>query len=216
MSEDTELQQTVLAELNWAHDLIAGHIGVAADDGIVTLSGHVESYAAKRRAEDIATSVRGVKGLAENISVRLPEGGARDDEKIAAAVLERLWWNVTIPRDAIKVKVTEGWVTVTGEVKHWLQKETIREEITPLIGVTGLSNNVTIAPHIDTSTLQSDIKGALERKWFLTPNAVHVSAKGGKVVLTGTVSAYFERNIAAQCAWAARGTTDVTNDILVV
>ncbi len=108
MSQDTQLQQRVLAELNWEPSVPAGHIGVTAKDGIVTLSGHVESYANKHAAETVARRVRGVLGVAEEIVVQLPVHIKRSDEDIAAAAVERLAWDVSVPRDSIKVTVADG------------------------------------------------------------------------------------------------------------
>ena len=216
MSQDSQLQQSVLAEFEWEPSVTAGHIGVAANGGVVTLSGHVESYAKKHAAEVAARRVKGVKAVAEEIEVRLPFDARRSDDDIAAAAIARLAWNVSVPKDGIRVTVEKGWVTLTGQVDWWYQKEAAEHDIRPLHGVIGVSNQTTIRPRVDTASLGDDITHALHRSWFFDAQNVHVRADGGRVVLTGTVHSAYERQVAAQTAWAAPGATAVENDIHVV
>ena len=216
MSQDSQLQQAVLAEFNWEPSVTAGHIGVSANAGVVTLSGHVDSYAKKHAAEAAARRVKGVRAVAEEIEVRLPFESKRTDEEIAAAAIERLSWNVSVPRDSVQVKVENGWVTLTGQVDWWFQKQAAEHDIRPLHGVVGVSNQATVKPRVNTATLSEDITHALHRSWFSDPEAVHVRTDGGKVVLTGTVNSFYERQVAARTAWAAPGATNVENDIAVV
>jgi len=216
VSQDTDLQKAVLDELNWTPGIAAGHIGVTANDGVITLSGHVNNYADKQAAEAAARRVKGVKGLAEEIEVRLPFEPLRTDDEIAAAALERLSWNVSIPQDGITVTVRQGWVTLSGTVAHWYQRIAVQQDITPLMGVAGITNEITITPQVDGSRLSQDIKTALTRTWFLGPNDVQVTAIDGSVTLTGTVHALFESDLAERCAWAAPGATGVVNHIVVV
>lgn len=215
MSQDSQLQQAVLDEFIWEPSVTAGHIGVTANAGVVTLSGHVDSYAKKHAAETAARRVKGVRAVAEEIEVRLPFETKRSDEEIAAAAIERLSWNVSVPKDAVQVKVEQGWVTLTGQVDWWYQKEAAEHDIRPLLGVIGVSNLATIKPRVNTAGLSDDITHALHRSWFFDPEEVHVRAEGGKVVLTGTVHSFHEREIAAQTAWAAPGATMVENDLSV-
>jgi osmotically-inducible protein OsmY len=215
MSQDSQLQQSVLAEFSWEPSVTAGHIGVTTSAGVVTLSGHVDSYARKHAAEAAARRVKGVKAVAEEIEVRLPFDTKRSDEDIAAAAVERLSWNVSVPKDSVQVKVEKGWVTLTGQVDWWYEKEAAEQDIRPLLGVVGVSNETTIKPRVNTANLSDDIMHALHRSWFFDPETIHVRAHGGKVVLTGTVHSYHERLVAVQTAWSAPGTTDVENDIAV-
>ena len=129
MPFDKQLQQAVLAELDWEPSVLAGHIGVTANDGVVTLSGHVESFAEKHAAETAAGRVRGVKAVAEEINVELPFERIRGDDDIAAAAIERLSWDTSVPRDAITVKVEQGWVTLTGQVSWYYQKAAAEQAI---------------------------------------------------------------------------------------
>ena len=152
----------------------------------MTLSGHVDSYAKKHAAELAARRVKGVKGVAGEIEVRLPFDTKRSDEDIAAAAIARLSWNVSVPKDSVQVKVEKGWVTLTGQVDWWYQKDAVEQDIRPLHGVVGVSNQTTIKPRVNTANLSNDITHAMHRSWFFDPDHVHVSAIGGRVVLTGT------------------------------
>jgi osmotically-inducible protein OsmY len=215
MSQDSQLQQAVLAEFDWEPSVTAGHIGVTANEGVITLSGHVDNYAKKHAAETAARRVKGVKAVAEEIEVRLPFDATRSDADIAAAAIERLSWNVSVPKDSVQVKVEKGWVTLTGQVDWWFQKEAAEHDIRPLHGVIGVSNQATVKPRVNTANLSDDITHALHRSWFFDPEAVHVRADGGRVVLSGSVHSIYERQVAAQTAWAAPGATMVENDITV-
>lgn len=215
MSSDRKLQQAVLAELSWEPSVTAGHIGVTADAGIVTLTGRVETYAQKHAAETSARRVNGVKAVADEIEVKLPFDASRTDEDIASAVLERFAWNVSVPHDRVKATVEHGWLTLTGEVDFFFQKQAAGEDVRSLHGVVGVSNQITIKPRVDTLNLSDDIMHALHRSWFFDPQTVQVSAEGGRVKLTGTVHTPHERQVAAATAWAATGATGVENNISI-
>jgi osmotically-inducible protein OsmY len=216
MSHDNQLQEAVLAELRWDPSVTAAHIGVAANAGIVTLTGHVNSYAEKHAAEMAARRVRGVKAVAEEIEVRLPFETDRSDDEIAAAAVDRLAWDVCVPRDAIKVKVENGWITLSGEVDWHYQRSAAEQDLLRLRGVVGVSNQVSIKPRVDVSNISDDIMHALHRSWFFDPKTITVSARGGKVRLVGTVKSLHDRQVAAATAWEAAGVTDVENDIVVI
>ena len=211
MSYDDQLQQAVLAELGWEPSVTAAHIGVAAASGVVTLTGHVETFAEKHAAEMAARRVKGVKAVAEEIEVRLPFNHRRDDADIAAAAVERLAWDVSIPRDAIKVQVEKGWVTLTGQVDWHYQKDAAEQDIRRLHGVVRVSNQTTIRPQVNVASLSDDITHALHRSWLFDPNTIQVSAEGGRVRLSGTVHTPHDRQVAAATAWAAPGASDVEN-----
>ncbi len=215
MAQDHDLQQAVLAELAWEPSVTAAHLGVSANAGVVTLTGHVEAYAEKMAAEQAALRVRGVKAVAEEIEVRLPFDRKRGDDDIAAAALERLAWSAGVPADRFAVKVERGWVTLSGVADWYYQKEEAGADVRRLMGVVGLSNQITVKPRVDTSSLSDDINQALHRSWFFNASNLHVSAQGGHVHLTGTVGSQHDRQSAAATAWAAPGATDVVNDITV-
>lgn len=216
MHHDSHLQKAVLTALNWDPGVIAAHIGVTANDGVVTLTGHVPSYAQKQAAEIAASQVKGVKAVAQEIEVRLPSDARRMDEDIAAAAVSHLTWDVRVPRDAVKVTVEKGWITLTGVVESYYQKDAAAQDVHSLLGALGLTNRITIKPKVDVSNVSDDILHALHRSWFFDPKTIEVTADGSKVRLTGTVESLHERQVAAATAWAAPGVTDVENDLAVV
>jgi len=214
MSDDKHLKQAVLDELKWEPSVNAAHIGVTTKDGVVTLMGSVETYAEKHAAETATLRVKDVKAVAEEIEVKLPFGVKHGDTEIAAAAVDRLAWNVSVPKDAVKVTVSKGWVTLTGDV-HWhYQHDAAADAVRTLWGVTGVSNQIAIKPMANAGNIKSDIMVALHRSWF-APDNIHVATDDGKVTLTGSVEFWDERALAGTTAWAAPGVTSVTNDIRV-
>ena len=214
MTRDTLLQQAVLAELNWEPRVTASHIGVSADNGVVTLTGHVENFAERRAAEAAVGRVSGVKAVVENIEVRLPFAMKRTDDHIAAAVLERLAWDVVVPRDRVKVKVENGWITLTGDVDWNFQREAAEDACRRMLGVVSVLNQIAIKPRVNASNIQEKIMIALHRSWY-EPVKIKVTADGGKVRLTGSVRTWYERQEAETAAWGAPGVTMVDDAIVV-
>jgi osmotically-inducible protein OsmY len=216
MSNDTQLQLEVLAELNWDPSVTAGHIGVTASAGVVTLTGDVESYAEKHAAETAAQRVKGVIGIAQEIRVQLPFERERGDDQIAEAVLDRLAWDVSVPSDTVQVKVQQGWVTLSGFVDRHFQRQAAEQNVRRLQGVVGVSNLIAIKSVSDAANISNDISRALRRSWFPDSDAITVTAEGGKVRLTGNVHSWHAREVAAEAAWGAPGATDVENLLSVV
>jgi osmotically-inducible protein OsmY len=216
MSQDAHLQLAVLAELDWDPRVTAGQIGVTANAGVVTLTGMVESYAAKHAAETAARGVKGVLALANEIYVQVPFERKRGDDQIAVAVLDRLAWNVSIPRDSVKVVVAQGWVTLSGEVSWNYQRKAAEQDVQHLHGVVGLSNAIAIKPGVNTANIGNDISCALNRSSFPDPDAVTVTAVDGKVRLTGNVHSWHARQVAGDTAWSAPGVVDIENLLAVV
>jgi osmotically-inducible protein OsmY len=216
MPEDTHLQLEVIAELNWEPSVTAAHIGVAANAGVITLTGEVESYAEKHAAEMAARRVKGVKAMAQEIKVQLPFERERGDGPIAEAILDRLSWDVSIPSGAIQVTVTQGWVMLTGIVDQHFRRQAAEQNVRRLQGVVGVSNQISIKPQINTANIGNDISCALHRSWFPDPDAIAVTAEGGKVRLTGIAHSWHAREVAGETAWGAPGATDVENLISVV
>jgi len=215
MSHDKQLKQNILAELAWEPSINAAHIGVTTHDGVATISGHVENYFEKRSAEAAAGRVKGVKAVVEEIEVRLPAHGKRTDEELAISAVNRLASDISVPHDAIKLTVEKGWVTLNGAVDWHYQLDAAAQDVRGLMGVIGVSNNITIKPRVNVSNLSDDIMHALHRSWFFDPKTINVSARDGQVKLTGTVDSWSEREIAAATAWAAPGATSVENNIVV-
>jgi len=216
MSQDTHLQLSVLAELEWEPSVTAAHIGVAADAGVITLTGRVESYAQKHAAEAAARRVKGVLAVAEELEVQVPFDRKRGDKEIAAAIMDRLAWDVSVPRDALQVRVENGWVTLTGEADWQYQREAAEQDVRRLHGVVGVSNQISLKPRVSTANISNDISCALNRSYFPDPDAITVTAEGGRVRLTGNVHSWHARQVAAATAWGAPGAIDVENLLAVI
>jgi osmotically-inducible protein OsmY len=216
MVDDKMLKQNVLAALNWEPSVTTAHIGVETHDGVVTLTGHVESFMEKWGAEKAVSRVKGVRGLAEELEVRLPFDVKRGDEEIATAALHRLSWDGSLPIGAVKVKVEKGAVILTGEVEWHYQKDAAGWDVNGLLGVIRVSNQITIKRRANATNISDDIRKALHRTWFLDPTTVTVTADGGTVRLAGSVSNWHDRQVAEATAWAAPGASKVVNDIAVV
>lgn len=214
MNNDHKLKNEVLAELSYEPSISADHIGVTAEKGVVTLTGHVENYWQKSAAERAVGRVKGVKAIAEEIEVRLNGGNRHQDDDIAAAAVHSLDWNVSVPKDSVKVRVQKGFATLTGEVPWHYQHDEAARSIRTLSGVTGVANHIKVKKRPDTSKIQTDIGNALHRSW-LADDHVTVTAKGGEVHLNGNVASWKDRNMAQTTAWRAAGTTSVHNNIHV-
>ncbi len=215
MSQDKQLQDSVMFELGWEPSVDAAHIGVAVNAGVVTLTGHVESFPQKLAAERAAARVKGVKAVAEEIEVKLPDAVTRDDESIAKAAVQRLAWDSSVPPGGIEIRVEKGWVTLNGKVNWYFQKEAAGQAIRTLIGLAGLSNLIEIKPIANADDISQNITRALRRSWFYDPNSIVVSAQGGKIKLTGQVTTWNARDLAGTTAWSAPGATFVENEITV-
>ena len=216
MSIDGHLQQAVLAELRWEPRVTAAHIGVIANDGVVTLTGHVETFGEKHAAETAARRVKGVTAVADEIEVRLPFERTRGDGDIAAAALERLAWDPWVPPNAVTVTVDKGWITLAGAVSWHYQLDAAEQDLRRLHGVTGLSNQIVVKPTVSSKNTVEAIQQALHRAWLSRDHTVQVTADGGKICLTGTVRAPHDRLVAEEIAWGAPGTSYVGNEIIIL
>ena len=215
MVNDFELQRDVLDELEFEPSVNAAHIGVTANKGVVTLSGFVHSYAEKLAAERATRRVKGVRAIAEEIEVRLPSDTKRADDEIAARALNILKWQVGLPAEQITVKVERAIVTLTGEVEWRFQKADAESAVHRLTGVVDVINQIRIAAPIDAPAVQAKIEKALQRSAELEAHGITVATEGSKVVLSGTVRAWYERELAERAAWSAPGVTAVENHLTV-
>jgi osmotically-inducible protein OsmY len=213
MVNDKQLQQAVLDELAWTPSVTSSHIGVTANNGVVTLSGHVPNFWEKRAAEKAAQKVRGVRAVAEEIKVQLSSDGTLSDEKIAEQALSSLASDVTVPSDKVKVKVEKGWVTLTGEVDWNYQKIAAEYGVHKIIGIMGLTNSITVKPHVQPYEVRAKITKALERTAPFDVKNIIIKAKGGKVTLGGEVENRYERDLVVNAAWAVPGVTQVKDHI---
>jgi osmotically-inducible protein OsmY len=215
MKTNTELQQDVMNELKWEPTIKATEIGVAVKNGVVTLSGYVDSYVKKWAAERAAARVFGVRAVVEEIQVRLPGSLKRSDEDIAGAVANVLEWNVLVPHDRVKVQVQDGLVTLSGEVDWWYQKNAAEEAVRYLMGVVLFNNQITIKPSVKPVDTKTKIERAFQRNALLDSRRVTVETRGGWVILSGSVRNWAERAEAQWTAWAAPGVSEVENNIII-
>ena len=215
MKSDMELKQDVVNELQWEPSVNEAHIGVTVKDGIVTLTGHVPSYAEKQGAEKAAKRVYGVKAVADELDVKLPGSSKRTDEDVAQACVSALKSNYSVPDERIKVVVSSGWVTLEGEVEWQNQREAAMNAVRYLNGVVSVSNNITVKARVSPSDVKNKIEAAFRRSAVIDARRVGVEAREGKVILRGSVRSWVEREEAQQAAWAAPGVTAVENQLAV-
>ncbi len=215
MSDD-ELQLAVIAELAEQPGLVAAHIGVTADNGMVTLLGQVDRIAQKRIAYVAASRVKGVKAVAEDLKVKLAVDTAYDDDDIAVAALECLSSNVSIPKDAVKASAEDGWVTLAGEVGRQCQKEAAEHDIRALMGVEGIVNRITIEPLKSNFTPADDVQHALHSATLSDSMTANVAALESRIGPNAPVSSRQYWQIATPAAWAAPGASTVENHIAAV
>lgn len=220
MKSDRQLQQDVIDELQWEPAVEATSIGVEVKDGIVTLAGHVQNYAQKIAAEHAAQRVAGVKGVVIEISIALPGTSKRSDVDIARAASHALEWNSTVPRNAVKISVQDGWVTLNGEVSWAFQRWAAVAAVRNLIGVEGVNDLIAIKPGIEPHVAPRDIKtkieAALQRRAHEETKSIEVGVAGDSVTLSGIVASWAERDAARKAAWAAPGVKNVIDNIRVI
>jgi len=212
---DQQVQQDVLDELKWDARVQPNEIGVAVKDGVVNLTGWVDSYTKRWAAEEAAYRVRGVRAVANDIEVRLPSSSQRTDVDIAAAAVRALEWDAYVPADRVKVTVTHGWVRLEGEVDTQFQKEDVEHVVRRLTGVQGVTNLITVRPHVTPSPedLKRKVEEALVRSAETDARRIQVEVRGNTVILRGSVRAWAERQEAERVAWSAPGVTSVENHI---
>ena len=216
MKNNAELQKDVQDAIKWEPLLNTAEIDVTVEDGVVTLTGTVDSYSKKSEAEDTAKNVAGVKAIVEKIEIKFSSDWAKkDDNEIATEVENALKWNWQIPNDKVKVKVEKGWVTLEGELERNYQKEAAKNAVKNLLGVTGVVNNIKIISETQDEIERKDIESALRRNWSIRAEDIEVKVLGHKVTLNGTVNSWYQKDEAARIAWNAPGVWTVDNELVV-
>ena len=213
---DSQLQQDVLQELKYEPSIDASEIGVTAKDGIVGLTGNVQSYVEKYAAVHAAERVAGVTAVTDEMKVDVPALHVRNDEDIARAAVNALEWDVWVPTTLIKVKVDNGWITLDGEVDYKYQQTAAEEAVRNLVGVRGVINMINLKkPAVLPSEVKTSIEQALRRAAEVDADRIKVSVVRDKVILNGKVSSWAERQEAERAAWSAPGVTTVEDDLVI-
>ncbi|MBD8064421.1 BON domain-containing protein [Devosia sp. PTR5] len=213
--DDITLKNLINEELEFEPSIDAADIGVAVENGIVTLSGHVPNYAQKNKIEEVIGQIKGVRGYAEEIEVRFPGQHSTADDVLAKRAADLIRWNAFVPEDAIKVKVQKGYVTLTGTVEWQYQKERAYRAVADMDGIVGVYNRVDIKPRPTAGDVKSRIEQALKRNAELESEAIKVNVSDGKVTLEGQIKTWSERGIAERAAWAAPGVKQVEDRLRI-
>jgi osmotically-inducible protein OsmY len=213
---DKDLRQYVIDELDFEPSVDAEHIGVAVEGGVVTLSGHVKSFAEKLAAVAAVRRVKGVRAIAEETEVRFPNDKKTADDEIAKRAVEIIRWNAVVPQDAIQITVRSGWITLTGEVDWWYQKSAAENAVRKLTGISGIINDIAIRPRVQPIDVKRRIEKAFERRAELDSQAIRVAVgDAGTITLQGSVHDWREYNAAADAAWSAPGVASVDNRLTI-
>ena len=216
MKNNADLQKDVQDAIKWEPLLNAAEIGVTVKDGVVTLTGTVDSYSKKSEAEDAAKNVDGVKAVVEKIELKFNNSwDKKDDNEIATEVINALKWNWQVPSDKVKVKVEKGWVTLEGELEWNFQKNAAKDAVVNLLGVTGVSNNITIKSSAEDQIEKTDIEKAFRRNWSIDDKDITVKVRDHKVTLTGSVDSWYQKDEAEQITWKAHGVWEIDNKLVV-
>jgi osmotically-inducible protein OsmY len=206
----------ILAELKWDPRVDQEEVGVSVDDGIVTLSGRIGSYAKRTAAEECAHHVHGVKAVVNDLEVHLLTDAVRDDVELAHAIVEALKWNAHVPNEALDVTVHEGWVTLKGTLDYRYQEEEIERIVRNMMGVRGLTSLIQTRPPLKPRDVRKQIEAALVRSAQVDARHISVEVDGPKVILKGSVRTTAELHDARRAAWSAPGVEEVENRIVVM
>ena len=201
---DPELKNDVLAELKYEPSVHVENIGILVKDGAVTLNGYTSTFSEKWDAVRAAKRVAGVRAIADDIEVKLPDSQRRTDGDIADAAVNQIDWSTTIPTGTVEVTVRDGWITLGGKVEWWYQKNAAENAVQHLAGVKGVTNLITINPKVAPAEVATAIKSAFERNALLDATKIQVEASGDKVILRGKVRNHAERDEAERAAWPHR------------
>jgi osmotically-inducible protein OsmY len=214
--DDRTLQLDVVGELNFIPDIDPADIGVAVESGVVTLSGRVPSYGQKLAIEKAVSRIRGVRAIAQQIIVRYPEAKKTADDEIAKRILAIFAWDTNVPEDRIKVNVSHGWVTLTGEVDHFYQRQAAESDVRKLGGVTGIANQIVLGSAFRPNDIKQRIERALMRNAEIEARNIRVTIDKDTATLSGTVRSRRDRDVAEAAAWAVPGIRAVNDQLTYV
>ena len=215
MKSDAQLRRDVEDELAIEPSVNATAIGVAAQDGLVTLSGHVASYAEKLAAERCAASVLGVSAIVSELDIKLPGSSRMTDEDIARAAMSALAWNALIPQDRINIEVGSGWITLKGDVDWHYQKTEAHDAVCHLRGVTGVTDKIALRPASVSNAVKAHIESAVARCFGKRLEHITIETRGDHVILRGTVASLSERAEVERAAWTTPGVCHVNNNLAI-
>lgn len=215
MKTDTELQKDILEELLWDPIAPEARVGVAVRDGVVTLTGYLDTYGEKIAVEHAVIRVSGVKSIASEMTVVPPGAHKRTDTEIANAIEHVIAWSTTIPREKVKIIVENGWVKLSGELNWHYERQSLESMIRPLKGVIGIHDQITLKPLAVTANLTARIQNALTRQAVREAKHMNISVNGSVVTLTGKLHSLAEKNAAVGTTWSAPGVTMVVDELTV-
>lgn len=215
MKSDLEIQKNVMDEIKWEPSLNPSEIGVAVKNGIVTLSGQVDSFFKKQTAERAVKRVKGVKAVAEDIQIGVSPSYERSDADIATAVFNALKWHAAVQEDKIKIKVENGIVKLEGDVECEYQRKNAKTAIENLSGVIAVNNLIRVKPKLIADNIEHKISEAFHRNAAIDAKKIVVNVDGNKVTLTGTVHSFSEKDDAENAAWAAPGVLHVDSKLRI-
>lgn len=215
MKTDYEIKEDVLAELVWERNIDETEIGVIVENGVVTLSGVLDSYTKKLAAEKAAKRVAGVKAVALDIEVKYGTDYKKTDKEIAKEAINALEWDISVPDDKVSVKVEDGWVYLSGELKWFYQKEAAKKAVENLLGVKGVVNSIQIKQAVEPTNIKDRIAKTFERSAEINAKNISISVDGHTVTLRGTVNSIAEKDEAQRAAYLAPGVYEVKNELKV-
>jgi osmotically-inducible protein OsmY len=210
---DLELKNDVLSELTYEPSVKVTDIGVLVKDGMVTLNGYATSYIEKWSAVNAVKRVTGVKAITDEIEVKIPDVDRRTDEDITLAAINQIEWSTTIPLDTVEVIVSDGWVSLAGEVEWWYQQNAAINLVQQMAGVTGVSNGISVKSKAVKMAIEKDINSALKRSAIVDVDQIQVESANNKVVLRGEVRSFAARDEAERIAWSETGVCSVDNHL---
>ena len=215
MRTSEDIRADVLEELEWVPGLDESEIRIAVDENIVTMTGHVPSWTEKRKSEEAAKRVAGVRGLADEVKVRVPGSHGRDDTDVVETALDALRWNYSVPNEKVTVTVDNGWLTLEGTVDWQYQRKAAERAVQGLTGMKHLSNRITVTPRVSPANVKEKVEAAFKRSAELEARNLRVATDGGTVTLSGDVHSWTEWEEAENAAWAAPGVVGVDNRLAV-